>query len=128
MSNEQARLIATAKGFYHKQGTLAFEKSAQDDACRTLNSYGLLSVQAIGAIVGVSSYRVRKALEFEKAPTARGQLNPHHLLDLGYLLAYGIQAQDGAWLRNIVNGGTSVATIHTLTNIPTSALYRRLND
>lgn len=124
-ADELADLIVKAAAFYQKQEFLSLDKSQQNEACRELNT-GVLSLAAIAAVVGVSTYRVEKAIEGMPRPTTRGYLNPAHLTWLGYGLSNG-DIKD-FWLHAMLDGGTSLSTISDLTLISEATLYRRRNQ
>lgn len=122
---ELAELMTKARSIYDRQNILSLDKESQDRACRELNT-GVLSLVAIAAVVGVTVYRVERAIEGMPRPTSRGHLNPAHLT----WLAYGLSKGDvkGFWVRAMLDGGTSISTITDLTQIPTTTLYRRRDE
>lgn len=123
----RADFLAVAAGIYNTRGILALSKESQDAACRRLHGYRLLSYQSIGAIVGVSVYRVQQATKGMISPLTQGHLNPQHLGYLAYLLAAG-KVHNSDWIKTMVSGGTNVATIVDLTGISRSTINRRLHD
>lgn len=122
---ELAELMIKARSFYDRQNIISLDKESQDEACRELNT-GVLSLAAISAVVGVSPYRVEKAIRGMPRPTTRGHLNPAHLS----WLAYGLSKGDvkGFWVRAMLDDGTSLSTISDLTLISEATLYRRRDE
>lgn len=118
-----ANLLVIAKTIWRKRDLYALDKELQDDAVRRLHSYGVLSSSALGAVVGVSTYRVRKALDGLGMPEARGHLNPQHLTMLMFALSQG--DMPARWINEMLEGGTSMSTIADLTEISERTLYRR---
>lgn len=124
-AEELAELMVKARSIFDRQDVLSLDKESQDEACRELNT-GVLSLSAIGAVVGVTQYRVEKAIAGMPRPTNRGHLNPAHLT----WLAYGLSKGDvkGFWVRAMLDGGTSMSTIGDLTMISEATLYRRRDE
>lgn len=122
---ELAELMVKARSIHDRQTVLSLDKDSQDEACRELNT-GVLSLTAIAAVVGVSQYRVEKAIRGMPRPLTRGHLNPEHLP----WLAYGLSQGDvkGFWVRAMLDGGTSMSTIEDLTLISKTTLYRRRDE
>lgn len=103
-------------------GTPNFTKETEDADIRALNTYGVWSMSALASIVGVSMYRVEKALGPLAKPSLRGHLNPRHLTMLQYLQASG--KPNKQWIKQMVEEGTSVITIARLTGLSESTLRR----
>lgn len=120
-SDPVADLLATALSIYQSK-TRNFSRDHEDDSARRLNAYGLLSLAGIASVVGISTYRVEKAIVGQKRPEVRGNLNPAHLTMLMYLRSLG--KPNKAWVKQLVNEGTSVITIARLTGIPQATLFR----
>jgi hypothetical protein len=121
-----ADLLVVAKSIYDKQEFLSLEKGLQDEAVRRLNAYGVLSLAAIGAVVGVSTYRVEQALVGAEKPISRGRLNPAHISMLSYMLSLG--TANRAWINKMLEEGTSASTITELTGVSRSTIYRKSHD
>lgn len=121
-----ADLLAVASGIHARAAILTLNRDKQRDACVQLNLYGILSLSAIGSIVGISKYRVETAIGKMKRPRARGHLNPRHLPWLGYMLSSG--KVNDYWLNEMLNNGTSLSTIADLTGISESTLNRRKRE
>lgn len=122
--NELAMLIVLARGAYLNKERLT---DAEIDAlCTQFNASGVLSISAIASLLGVSFYRVDKALEGQPRPDKRGQLNPAHLPWLGYMLSLG--KVNDLWLISMLSDGTSLSTVSDLTLISEATLYRRRKD
>lgn len=121
--NELAELIVLARGAFINREKLTVAEV--DTYCRNLNAYGVLSISAIASLLGVSFYRVEKALEGHPRPDKRGQLNPAHLPWLGYMLSLG--KVNDLWLNTMLKDGTSLSTVSDLTAISEATLYRRKN-
>ena len=124
-AEELADLLVVSRAIWRKQDFLSLDKELQDDAVRRLHAYGVLSVSALGSLVGVSPYRVEKAIQGTIHPAARGHLNPSHLT----MLIYGLSVGDvpPRWVETMTTGGTSLSTIVQLTGISESTLRRRRN-
>lgn len=122
---ELAELMVKARSIFDRQNVLSLDKDSQDEACRELNT-GVLSLSAIGAVVGVSQYRVEKAIAGQPRPLTRGHLNPAHITWLAYGLSHG--DVKGFWVRAMLEGGTSMSTIEDLTLISKATLYRRRDE
>jgi hypothetical protein len=123
---ELAELLLYAVSVYRKHDLYAMSKDLQDEIIVKLNSYGVLNVSSIGAIVGVSKYRVERALEHEgwRSPT-RGRLNPAHLTMLINCLAnHDIPAR---WVELMTHDGTDISIIADLTNISEKTIRRRID-
>ena len=126
MSDEQlADLMVIAKSIYRRRAIIGLEKDTQDSAARKLNALGVLSLSAISSIVGMSNYRVEKALSGQAKPTTRGHLNPAHLTMLLYTLS--TKNLPDVWAEEMLEGGTSASTIADLTGVSESTIYRRKN-
>lgn len=121
--NELAELIVLARGAYLNQEKLS--PAEIDTYCTQLNAYGVLSISAIASLLGVTFYRVEKALEGQSRPEKRGQLNPAHLPWLAYMLSLG--KVNDLWLNLMLKAGTSLSTVSDLTGISEATLYRRKN-
>jgi hypothetical protein len=119
--DELAAFLTLLNGWYHKQYLSELGNDIRDERCRKINSYGVLSPQAIAAIVGCTTHRVRNVLG-KSQPTQRGTLNPQHLSMLAYALSAGKIKPE--WVGKMVSEGTSVSTIAALTAIPESTLRR----
>lgn len=87
-----------------------------------LNAYGILSLSAIGAVIGCSAWQVEQSIIGMQKPAKRGKLNPQHLSMLAYVLSTG-KIKD-TWLRIFLEGGTSLSTVSDLTGIAESTLHR----
>ena len=124
--DELAKLLVVAKTIHDRKDLYSLDKDFQDDACRRLNTYGVLSIGAISSVVGCSEYRTRKAIIGMRKPTARGPLNPAHIT----MLVYGLSNKSlpSRWVRLMVDGGTAVSTISSLTGIPESTIRRRYDE
>lgn len=120
--DERARLLALAEGTYLRRAVLALDERGMKSRIIRLNSFQMLSVSALAAVTGVSTYRVEQALEGHPRPVTRGALNPAHLGWLAYMLSKG-RATD-AWVQLMTRGGTSISTISDLTGISEATLYR----
>lgn len=121
-----ADLLATASGIYHKQHLNTLDDGLQEAACRKLNSYGMLSLQAIASVVGCNLYRVERGIVGQERPQARGHLNPAHLPWLGYMLSSG-KANNG-WVKAMYREGTSLSTMEDLTGISRQTFRRKINE
>lgn len=119
---ELADLLVQASAAYYRRDVLALEPDLQGEKCRLLNSYGVLSLGAIGAILGISAYKVEQHLEDHPKPKSRGTLNPKHLSMLAYSLSK--QRINDLWLQTMIDGGTTISTIRDLTGIPEPTLRR----
>lgn len=118
-----ADLLVLAKSTYGRREILGLDKEMQDDAVRRLHNHGaVLSVSALGSVVGVSPYRVKKAIGLP-LPEARGHLNPQHISMLLFALSLGDLPP--RWVEEMLTGGTSASTITDLTGISESTIYRR---
>lgn len=120
-TDQLADLMATALAIYNDK-TRNFSRDHENAAARRLNAYGVLSLASIGSVIGISAYRVEKAIVGQARPEVRGNLNPAHLSMLLYLRSLG--KPNRAWIRQLVNEGTSLITISRLTGIPESTLRR----
>lgn len=120
-----AELITLAGAAYRKRDLLSLDRDWQDEKIRQLNRFGVLSIGAIASILGVSLYRVRKALGPRTRSSLRGQLNPAHLSMLGYALSAADISPE--WVHEMTEHGTSISTISDLTQISEATLYRRKN-
>jgi hypothetical protein len=120
--NDLAAFLALAAGMYQRQAILALDPSTRGERCRQLNSYGILSLSAIGEVLGCSTYQVEKSIIGMQKPTSRGRLNPQHLSMLAYSLSTG--RINDVWLGILLEEGTSLSTISDLTGIAESTLYR----
>ena len=120
-SDELADLMAAALTIYNDK-TRNFTRAHEDEASRKLNAFGVLSLSSIASIVGVSVYRVEKAIVGQPRPEVRGNLNPAHLSMLLYLRSLG--KPNRAWIKQLTSEGTSMITIARLTSIPESTLWR----
>lgn len=120
-----ADLMAKAMATYRRRAVLALDPQGQRARCRVLNEPGILSINAIAAIVGITPYRVETAIHGMARPKARGHLNPSHIPWLSYTLSFG--KVNTEWLNAMLKGGTSLSTIADLTNISEATLYRRKN-
>ena len=118
-----ADLLVVATAAYRKRDVAALDRDWQYDQVRKLNSYGVLSIAAISAILAISSYHVEKALGNAPRPSLRGHLNPAHLTMLSYALSQGDISS--RWVREMTENGTSISTISDLTGISEATLYRR---
>lgn len=118
-----ADLLVVAASIYRKQDFYSLDKELQDEAVQRLNGYGILSISSMGAIVGVSSYRVEKAIADMAKPSTRGHLNPQHLTMLLFSLSSGDIAP--RWVQEMTDEGTSVSVIAELTGISESTIRRR---
>ncbi len=125
LTEERLRLLMAAKSAYQNRLFNELDKSLQVAAVRKLNSFGVLSIAAIAAVVGTTKSRVRKAVGPNR-PEARGKLNPAHLDYLTYLLT-GSRKAATEWIKDMVEHGTSVNTIADLTLMSRTTIYRRLN-
>lgn len=123
--SDLADLLVVARSIWRKRDLLGLDKEMQDDAVRRLHKYGVLSITALGSIVGVTPYRVRKAIAGMSIPEARGHLNPAHLTML--LFALSQDDMQPRWVRMMIDEGTSISTISELTGISRSTLNRRKN-
>jgi len=123
--DELALYLTKAAAIYYDRRHLALAVPAQNDAIRELDEPKVLSVQAISAIVGCGEARVRKVLGGDTR-RARGKLNPDHLTMIGYLLSQG--RVNRVLVGTMLNNGTSLSTIASLTNISQATLYRWRNN
>jgi len=121
-----ADLLVVATSIYRKQDFYSLDKELQYEAVQKLNEYGILSISSMGAIVGVSTYRVERAIADMARPSARGHLNPQHLTMLLFALSSGDIAP--RWVREMIEEGTSVSVIAELTRISESTIWRRKNE
>jgi len=106
----------------YNRATRNFSKEVEDDSIRKLNTYGVWSMSALASIVGVSMYRVEKALGRNAKPSLRGHLNPRHLTMLQYMQAS--TKANKAWVKQMLDEGTSLITIARLTGLSESTLRR----
>lgn len=118
-----ADLLIVAKTVWRQRDILGLDKELQDTALKRLNAYGVLSISALGALVGVSNYRVKKAIAGMRQPEARGHLNPGHISMLLFALSQGDIPP--RWIEEMLDGGTSISTIADLTGVSESTIYRR---
>lgn len=114
-------VLSTALSVYNRP-TRNLDKHADRDDCRRLNRFGVLSLSAIASVVGVSMYKAEKYLEGMEIPTTRGHLNPEHLTMLMYAHSSGKVSK--LWLDEMLENGTSLITVSSLTNISESTLRR----
>jgi len=121
--DELAAFLALLNGLFQKQEINRLSAEMRDERCRQINRYGVLSAQAIGAVIGCSSRVVNAAIAGMPKPTARGTLNPAHIPMLAYALSNGTINKE--WLGILLSEGTSLSTVSDLTGIPESTLYRR---
>lgn len=123
MSEDQlAQLLVKAAHTFNERNLLKIHPHLQEKAVKELHSYGVLSINALAAIVGCTEYRVRAALEGQALPEARGKLNPTHIPTLGYMLS--IKKNVGQSVAYMVKHGTSISTIEALTGISRATLNR----
>lgn len=120
--SELAAFIALLAGIYQRQETLTLDAGMRGERCRQINSYGILSLSAIGAVIGCSAWQVERSIIGMKRPTARGKLNPQHLSMLAYVLSAG--KIKTSWLHIFLEEGTSLSTVSDLTGIAESTLHR----
>lgn len=122
-TSEKAAFLALLAGYHRRHKVFALDSKERGERCRELNSYGILSLSAIGSVLGCSPWQVEQAILGHPRPTARGKLNPRHLSMLGYVVSYG--KITNTWLRLFLEEGTSISTISDLTGIGESTLRRR---
>lgn len=120
--NDLAAFIAYVAGIYQRKDTNTLDLETMEERCRKINAYGILSLSAIGAVIGCSAYRVDKAIVGMRKPTNRGKLNPQHLSMLAYMLSTG--KINDLWLGVFLEEGTSLSTVSELTGISESTLQR----
>lgn len=114
-------VLSKALAVYNRP-TRNLDKEADRQDCRALNAYGVLSLSAIASVVGISMYKAEKYLAGMEVPTTRGHLNPEHLTMLMYAHSSGKVSK--LWLDEMLDGGTSLITVSSLTNISESTLRR----
>lgn len=114
-------LMSKAQDIYYSP-TRNFAKEVEDTAARDLNSYQVLSLSAMSSIIGISMYRIEKAISQQSTPVSRGHLNPAHLSMLKYMRASG--KANRHWIKEMTGGGTSVITIAMLTGLSESTIRR----
>lgn len=120
--HDLADLLAKAMATYNRRDTLALDPGSQKARVQMLNEPGVLSISALSAIVGMSTYMVETMIGSNR-PKSRGKLNPRHIPYLSYMLSARKVNDD--WLHEMINGGTSISTIADLTGISEATLHRR---
>jgi len=120
--DELAAFLALISGIHQRIETNNLDPGVRGERCRRINAYGILSLSAIGAIIGCSSWQVEQAIVGMKRPTTRGKLNPKHLSMLAYALSTG-KIKD-TWLTLFLEEGTSLSTVSDLTGISEATLHR----
>lgn len=119
--NELAALLVKCAAVYFDRRTLQHSKSVFEETVKELDSYGVLSLRAIAAIVGVESATVRRIVG-AKSGRLRGMLNPAYLGYIGLLLSQKKLVPE--LYEELLAHGTSISTIANLTNVSEATLYR----
>lgn len=119
--DELANFLVKIANIYNNHRYNAIDSRLQDAAIEEIHSYKVLSARAIAAIVGCGEARVVAVLGRD-ASRARGKLNPQHISWLAYALSLHKITPDN--LRMMLNGGTSISTIQSLTGISRATLNR----
>lgn len=122
MFNETTNNVLSKALAVYNRPTRNLDKEADRQDCRALNKYGVLSLSAIASVVGISMYKAEKYLSGMEIPTTRGHLNPEHLTML--MFAHSSGKVSKLWLDEMLDGGTSLITVASLTNISESTLRR----
>lgn len=120
--DELANFLVILNNAYLHKDTNGLNPEVRRERCRQINRWGILSLRAIGSVIGCSAWQVEKAIVGMPKPKARGTLNPSHLSMLAYMLSGGKVNEH--WLGLMIMGGTSISTISDLTGIAESTLHR----